>query len=312
MDRRTNKYNIVERRLTYLSMRIKNANSLNLTDMNIHAENFYRDLFNLLDFKFTNTNFDAQNTAHVDLIDTDSKLAFQVTSQNENTKIEEAINGFYSKPAYKDYKLKLLLIGKDAKDYRTKFGHNFNHKEDVWDVKQLLRFILNFETEKIAKIADYLDKEILEERSKTESSEVETIMALIDFLSKSENRIIGEKKENVDPDFKINKRFEEHSTFITDQYAELYTVYSSALNKAKFDIDGVMAVLISSYLRDESDICLVRNNNNPKTALVELVEYFYSKLSENGFYKFDKQAIRFYLLDEMINCNVFPNNYANQ
>ena len=40
--------NVISSRLTYLQIMIKNRNSLNLTDINIHAENFYRDLFNLV------------------------------------------------------------------------------------------------------------------------------------------------------------------------------------------------------------------------------------------------------------------------
>lgn len=307
MDRRTNKYNIVEKRLALIKSRVELANSLNLTDLNIHAENFYRDLFNKLGFNFTNTNFDAQNAAHIDLIDTLNKQAIQITSRTDNKKIKEAIDGFYSKEEYKDYKLQLLLIGKDAKDYTTSFSHNFDHSKDVLDVKRLLAIINNFETDDIAIVADFLDNEILEERSQTESTEVETIMSLIDYLSKDENRHLTEKKDNVDPDFKINNRFANHASYLTSQYGSLYSVYNSALIKANEKMDGVMSIIISSYLKDESDALLSKNNNDPKAALAELVEYFYNKLSTNGFDKFDKQAIRYYLLDEMIKCNVFPN-----
>lgn len=307
MDRRTDKYNIVEKRLAYLKSRVELANSLNLTDANIHAENFYRDLFNKLGFSFTNTNFDAQNAAHIDLIDTLNKQAIQITSRTDNKKIKEAIDGFYSKEDYKDYKLQLLLIGKDAKDYTTSFGHDFDHRKDVLDVKRLLAIVNDFETDDIAVVADFLDNEILEERLQTESTEVETIMSLIDFLSKDENRQLTEKKDHVDPDFKINNRFADHASYLTGQYGSLYAVYNSALIKANEKMDGVMSIIISSYLKDESDSLLSKNNNDPKAALAELVEYFYNKLSTNGFDKFDKQAIRYYLLDEMIKCNVFPN-----
>ena len=66
------------------------------------------------------------------------------------------------------------------------------------------------------------------------------------------------------------------------------------------------AEIISDFLKDESDIILTKENNNPKLALHSLVELFYGKLSSNGV-TFDKQAIKFYLLDELIKCNVFPN-----
>lgn len=47
-------------------------------------------------------------------------------------------------------------------------------------------------------------------------------------------------------------------------------------------------------------------NNNPTKALDTLVEYFENKLSTNGK-KYDRMAIKFYLVNEMIKCSVFPN-----
>lgn len=307
MDNRNLYLTLIGKRLAYLKTEVMLFNSLNLTDINVYAENFYRDFFNLLGYEFENTNFRENNFAHIDLIDTKNKFAIQVTSQNDNKKIKEAIDGFFKDPSHKDYKLKILLIAKDAKDYRTKFGNDFNHKEDVLDVKKILAYINNItDLGKLKGIADFLNEQILQERKKTESNEVETIMALIEHLSKDENLSISEKPENVDPKFKIYNRFSEHSTFLINLYTELCTVYQQPLIEAKQVIDAVRAIKISSYLKDESDKILTAEGNNPQLAIEKLVELFYGKLSENGI-KFDKIAIKFYLLDELINCNVFPN-----
>ena len=51
---------------------------------------------------------------------------------------------------------------------------------------------------------------------------------------------------------------------------------------------------------------LIKNNYNPINSLEELVDYFENKLSENGK-KYDRMAIKFYLISEIIECNVFPN-----
>lgn len=307
MDNRQSYISLIIRRLSYLKTEVTAFNTLNLTDINVFAENFYRDFFNLIGFKFNNTNFESNNYAHIDLIDTINKQAIQVTSQNDNIKIKEAIDGFFAKPENKDYKLQILLISKDAKEYRTKFGNNFKHKEDVLDIQRLLAIINDTkELETIKGIADFLDKNVLTERRKTECSEVETIMALIEFLSKDDNRIISDVIDNVDPEFKVFKRFSEHSEFIITQYKELCSVYQVPLFESRKSIDGVTSIKISNYLKDESDIILTKENNNPKLALHSLIELFYGKLSSNGV-KFDKQAIKFYLLDELIKCNVFPN-----
>lgn len=307
MDNRQTYISIITKRLTYLQKEVENFNSLNLTDINVFAENFYRDLFNLIGFKFNNTNFESNNFAHIDLIDDVNKKAIQVTSQNDNTKIKEAIDGFFAKPENQYYKLQILLISKDAKNYRTKFGKNFNHREDVLDIKRLLAIINDLqEIDKIKDLADFLNNNILTERQKTECSEVETIMELINYLSLNKNRIIIDKTVNVDPKNKIENRFSEHSEYLKQQYAGLYGKYNGPLIEATSEIDSVEAEIISDFLKDESDIILTKENNNPKLALHSLVELFYEKLSSNGV-KFDKQAIKFYLLDELINCNVFPN-----
>lgn len=307
MDNRQAYITLINKRLSYLQTEVRNANSLNLTDINIFAENFYRDLFNLIGFEFNNTNFEDNNFAHIDLIDTKNKQVIQVTSQNDNAKITKTIEGFFSKSENNGYRLQVLLISKDAKDYKTKFGKNFNHREDVLDVKRLLAIINNItDIDQIRDIANFLDKNILLERRKTECSEVETIMALIEFLSNDNNRVISDVTDNIDPDFKIFKRFSEHSEFIITQYKDLCAVYQAPLFESRKSIDSVTSIKISNYLKDESDIILTKENNNPKFALHALIELFYGKLSANGV-RFDKQAIKFYLLDELIKCNVFPN-----
>lgn len=308
MDNRQKYISLITRRLTYLQSEVINFNSLNLTDINIFAENFYRSFFNLIGFTFKNTNFSSNNFAHIDLIDPENKIAIQVTSQNDNGKIKEAIDGFFNNPLYEKYKLQVLLISKDAKNYKTKFGSNFNHKEDVLDIKRLLKIIDDIEdVDLLEKVATFLNKNILQERKRTESNEVETIMVLIEFLSQDNNRQLAETPDNVDPDYKIYSRFSDHSEYLIKRYKELYKIYQQPLLEAKKNIDGVKAFKISTYLKDESNLFLTRESSNPQTAIEKMVDYFHDRLSENGI-KFDKLAIKFYLLDELINCNVFPNN----
>jgi hypothetical protein len=312
---------LIIKRLTYLKTLVQLSNSLNLNNVNIHAENFFRDLFNLLDNKqtnknnFINTNFSQQNAAFIDLIDQDNKIAIQVTSQNDNTKISESIEGFLSQDKYKDYTLIILLISKEAKDYRTDFTfagkYKFDHSRNIIDMSRLLRRIDNEQLDKIKEIAIFLDTQILEERSNTESNEIETIMELISFLSKDKNRKPIQRETEVNPGKKIYERFQQHSKYLTETYSLIITTYTEPLALARATMDSMQSPTITSYLQEESDKMLERFNNNPKLALRELVDYFESKLSTNGIKPYDKQAILFYLLDEMFRCNVFPLNDEN-
>jgi hypothetical protein len=79
----------VQQRLAYLKCQVEIAGKLNLHDVNIIAEDFYKDLFNKLETfgtSFKNANEVHSNAEYIDLIDTDTKVAIQVTAQNDSKK----------------------------------------------------------------------------------------------------------------------------------------------------------------------------------------------------------------------------------
>lgn len=316
MDARKNYIEIIERRLSYLQLRVSNSDSMSLFDINKHAENFYKALLNAVyNYGLDNLNAETKNAAFIDLVDKQQKKAIQITSQNDSTKIKDTIVGFLSQKDYADYELKVLLISTNlAKNYSSDLTfdgkYKFDHKNDIIDVKRLLNDINNIDdVEKIKKIKELLEKEVPPfENQSTESNEVETIMSLIEYLSLDNNRDPITEDSEVDPNNKVYKRFTEHSDFLVASYQNLFAIYSGILDesKRKSGLDGLKSLKIASYLQMESDIKLNEHNNNPKKALDALVEHFESKINKHGI-SGDKQAIRFYLLDELIECNVFPN-----
>ena len=310
MDVRKKNIDIIAKTLAYLQVEIKFNNSLNLNDINIHAENFYRDFYKTMGFSFENANYNNPNAAHIDLIDTQNKMAIQVTSQNDNDKIKESIEGFFAKPEHNNYKLKVLLISKDAKSYRTDFTnngqYNFDHENDVIDIQKLIADINNKSTDEICLIANFLNKEIKLPRPKTEINEVETIMSLLEYLSNDKNYTIIDKKYECDPDKKINSKFKDFSKDFKEEFLDLYAVYRMPITEAKksFGLDGVRALKISNFLKYISNHFLLETNNNPQIALYNLTDFFEKKLNSNGI-NADNGAIRYYLLDELIDCNIF-------
>jgi hypothetical protein len=130
---------------------------------------------------------------------------------------------------------------------------------------------------------------------------------MIEYLSDDSNYKEVDQLEIIDPD-KKKQRFEEHFDFLMNQYTNLYAIYSGALNEAKNAAgnDGVRAKKIGFYLKEISDAFLTKYNNNPKEAIDALTDFFEDEISSiNSSY--DRPAIKFYLLDELIQCNVFPN-----
>lgn len=311
MDVREQNMENIIRKLSYLKTEVSLRATLNLTDIHIYAENFYRDLLNLVyDIKLVNANFQTQNIAHIDLIDSINKKAIQVTSQNDNTKIKESIKGFFQNPLNQDYRLKVLLISKESKNYTIDFTdegkYNFNHIKDVIDMPRLITDINNKLTDEIATIANFLDKEILMSRPKTESNEVETIISLLEWLSDDKNYKEFDKNYECDPDKKINSQFKKYSNSFKEEFMDLYATYCFTVQEAKksFGLDGVRAQKVSNFLKYMSNRLLREANGNPQNALDKLTDFFEEKLNINGM-KADNGVIRYYLLDELIGCNIF-------
>lgn len=313
MDVRQKHMNNIQNRLAYLKSRVEIAGSLNLTDIHIYAEDFYQALLNFLGNSYRNGNIDKQNCAFIDLIDDTNKSAMQITARDDNSKISETIIGFYENsehPEYKDYSLKVLLISKRAKDYNTDFTFNgkykFNHKEDVLDIERLIAIIKDSGREKIVEVSKFLDNEIDLPRPKTESNEVETIMSLLEYLSDDENYKEFDGNYICDPEQKINSRFKDYADDFKEEFTDLFAIYCNTILESErtFGLDGVRAKKISNFLKTISNRYLRESNDKPLDALDKLTDYFENKLNSNGI-NADIGAIRYYLLDELIGCNIF-------
>lgn len=126
------------------------------------------------------------------------------------------------------------------------------------------------------------------------------------------NRVYSKVKKKIDveidPEYKIYKRFKDFTERLISEYTTLYTLYGNAIETINetIGIDEAQNIIIMFYLQDISMQFLDETNDNPIKALNKLVAYFEDKLSINGK-KYDRAAIKFYLVNEMIKCRVFPN-----
>ena len=72
---RSQYFNYIEDKLSCLAASITSRGRLNLLDLHIHSENFYRDLLNILfDWELENLTETEQKIAAIDLIDYKNKL----------------------------------------------------------------------------------------------------------------------------------------------------------------------------------------------------------------------------------------------
>ena len=313
---RENYLKIITDYLGTLSYQVKYRNSINLYDINIIAESFYKDLLNKI-FKYNLKNLNAveKNASAIDLGDEEKRIAIQVTSDSKSTKIKKSIEKFIEYKWFEKYDRLIILILTNKKKYSTEFDtqgkFDFNIKSDVIDGEDLIKMVNEYSPKELKDIAQFLEDELLEkvnQRRKIQATEVETVIDLIEFIT--QHKISSKKRLNtfVDPDHKINKRFKEYSEFLKNMYANLFVIYNEPIDEAKnvLGIDDVNEILINTFLMDISNNYLNENNGDCKEALDRLTEYFAKELEKIGK-KYDFMAIKFYLISEIINCNVFPN-----
>jgi len=302
--------------LALLNRQVTVRNAINLYDINIVAETFYADLLNLIeDYELKNANTIEKNASGIDLIDEKNKITIQVTSDNTSGKIKHTISEFISNRSYEKYDRLIMLILTEKKNYKTKFDDkdlfHFDKDRDIWDIKDLIKKINALDIVKLKRINDYLQHELnykCREVQTTEASEVETIMDLIEFISSHKKKPFLEREFTVDPEYKINQRFKEFAENLIMQYTTLVGVYGTALKEVETikGSDDAQDIITTIYLQDISIQYLDMENNDPIKALNALVRFFDGKLSAYGK-KYDSIAIKFYLINEMIKCSVFPN-----
>lgn len=303
--------------ITRLKEEIGALNRARLFDINIQSENFVKDLFNLIlpEYKLENINIvDGVNFPAIDLGDEGNKVAIQVTSNADKTKVSTTIDKFIEKELHKKF-TKLIIFSITRKksttqSFDTKGYFTFTPGDDLQDFDDLIKIIASLSAEKQKEILDFLEKEIdgkSGQNTKSQSNEVETILELIEYLSCEKNLNDIREPRDPDPEGKIIKRFSDYSGFLKDQIKAYIPQYESVRLEAEkvLGLDSAKVAWIRTALQTISERLLREKNSNPQAALDSLVDYFETILSTGGR-SYDQGAIRYYLLYELIECNVFP------
>lgn len=315
MIERRNFINSIIEKLTYLSMNVKVSNSIKLTDLNIISETFYQEFLNLLyGYNLKNINIENPNAAAIDLGDEVSKIAIQVTSTKDLAKIRKTIKSFNEKDLHKKYdRLVVLNIVAKSNHQDENIGDatklQINTKSDVWDISDLIKTISALKTPELKNIADFFAQEVNFKEDKTLAKEVKTFLSLIEYLSDESQPSAGTGFiEAPDPDGKINTRFSDYADFLKNEYKNLYVEYGAVLaDVMKLSDMGFTRIRrLGLHLKNYSDKVLTEHNGNAKQALEAIIKNYMSELSKNGS-EYDESAVRFFLVDQLIKCNVFPN-----
>lgn len=301
--------------LALLSREVEILNCVNFYDINIVAEDFFAELLNLIyGYNLKNLNVVEKNAIAIDLFDEKKRICIQVTSDNSSEKIKETIHKFIEKQNYSKYDRLVVLILTKKKKYTTAFDTDskfrFDRAKDIIECEDLMKVVRGKNVEELQILNEFLSSQFCKkvyETKATQASEIDTIIDLIEYITK--NRTFKKRLDTViDPDYKINSRFKEFAKRIKSEYTSLYPVYGDAINTIydTLGVDEAQDLITILYLQGISIKYLDDSNNDPIDALNKLVSYFEDKISTYGK-KYDRSAIKFYLVDEIIKCNVFPN-----
>jgi len=162
---RKDDFDIIKYKLEFLGYRIEINGRLNLLELNNHAEDFFAELMNLIfDWKLENVNRSASNVRGIDLVDTDRQIIMQVSSQSESTKVQRSLDKIDIEK-YCSYNFKFLCITKNASSlkrnsYKIPDTICFVPQDDIYDISTLLMLIKGLKSNSIAKIKDFMVKEL--------------------------------------------------------------------------------------------------------------------------------------------------------
>ncbi len=313
----------INEKLSVLIAQTQLYGKLNISSLNIHCEYFYRDLLNIIyDINLENTNFDCSNYPAIDLKDETQKISYQVTSNCSKKKVQDTVKKFLEKDLHLKFKELYILIITSKRNFKDEpIGDQnllkFTLKNNVLDVSDLIQRIMDTDIKKLREVYEYIF-ECFEEKFEKEiepCAEVKTFIKLIEILSDENNyKECDLFKDEPDPNYKIYKRFKDHSSYLIAIYIDYYTLYNG-IYEDLFNQNKQITMLqhrkIEIYLKNFSDTILTKLDNNPKEAFEYLIQHF-QKIISNKLNNFDEGAIRIMLIRHLIACNVFPNHIKEE
>ena len=153
---------------------VEGYNSVNLYDINIHAENVLIPILNkIYGLSLVNANYEEKNASAIDLIDRDNRIAIQVTSTANGEKVKHTLEQYikYKKNNEFDILLVYVITSKQQKYSEESFQkiiNNefvFNSEENIYDYSNLLSELNSWiSIPKLTEVAELLENEFSEEK----------------------------------------------------------------------------------------------------------------------------------------------------
>lgn len=239
---RVSLFNYVEEHWEVLARRVEARGKLNILDLHLHSENFYRDFLNLLyDWNLENLNQVNQNVEAIDLIDKAHKIIIQVSSTKTKQKIESALEKD-SMSNYTGWSFKFVLIAGSADTLRTKtfknpYGLKFSPSNDILDVELLLRKVCGLEIDKLQEVKTFIQKELGNDTRlmliESDLTRIITMLAQVDCSTLDPIKL--------DNDFQIDTKIDHNDLIKSKAIVKEYNIWQNSVSRiySTFDAEGL-------------------------------------------------------------------------
>ena len=321
---RKNYFDYIEEKLAILSIRVKNKGKLNILDVHMHSENFYRDFINLLyGWSLENANNRLQNVEAIDLIDDSKKLIVQISATATKVKIEKSLNKkTIEKYAQKGYKFKFVSIAENADQLRKQKYNNlyniaFEPQNDIFDISSLEKDILDLQLDKLETVYQYIKAELgnIPDSIKF-NSDLATIINILAEVKLDEKVPLG----NINM-YEIDKKIEFNKLDIAASIIDDYKIFYNQVEKKyrEFDKMGLnKSMLVLQSLKKMYIDALLKNMYGSSDLLfVGLIDEVKEiVLNSSNYSEISKEALEacasLLVVDAFMRCKIFknPEGYA--
>lgn len=166
--------NSIAQSLSRFKSEVEILNSASLYDINLHSENVLIPLLNeLFGLTLENANKSKKNYPGIDLVDASNRVAFQITSSNDNAKIKHTLKKVIEHNIYNDVDFVYIYILTEKKSSYKKDIFNeiledklaFDPEKHIIDFSNIMTMIDSIiQATKIKTIADLLAEQFTDEK----------------------------------------------------------------------------------------------------------------------------------------------------
>lgn len=312
---RSNYFNYIDKKLSFLVWHIEKRGKINLLDLNIYSETFFADMLNiLLGYNLSNLNVIKQNIEGIDLVDLDKKIIAQVSSTCTRQKIESSLEKEILKQ-YDGYCFKFIALSKNVdKLKKVSFANPykvvFNPFNDIIDITSIQNMVLNMTICKQKTFYEFIKKELGDDINIVKvDSNLSTILNIL----ASENLSNGIDSPEINS-FKIDNKIEFNNLVSIKDTIDEYKIYYSKLNEKymEFDKQGVNKSLSIFRIIKMQYTKLLAKGKTSSDLFFAIIDSIIMIIKESKNYieiPYEELEMCVYILvvDTFVRCKIFKN-----